>query len=26
VRLVAAGGPHLTAGPTGAEVLIWVTA
>ena len=25
-RLVAAGGPKLTAGPDGAEVLIWVTA
>jgi len=25
-RLVAAGSPSLTAGPTGAEVLIWVTA
>ena len=26
VRLVAAGSPRLTAGPEGAEVLIWVTA
>ncbi|HEV3226393.1 MAG TPA: pirin family protein [Acidimicrobiales bacterium] len=26
VRLVAAGSPSLTAGPSGAEVLIWVTA
>ncbi len=25
VRLVGAGSPHLTAGPTGAEVLVWVT-
>ena len=26
VRLTAAGSPTLTAGPAGAEVLVWVTA